>query len=351
MKTTTLFSLLLILSLASCRKAEQNDEEASANLHTEVLADLSSKVIVATYEHMHVHALQLHGALTELQTNTSDTQLNIARHEWSEVRGAWEKSEGFLFGPVSVDNIDPRIDTWPIDFARIDSVLNSGEAFTPEYIFGLEESLKGFHPLEYLLWGADGTKTANQLTAREMEFCTALANDIVLLSAQLNASWDEHYHTSFANAGNGSNVYHSRRAAYEEVIAAMSGICDEVANGKIYEPLVLQDPSLEESPFAQNSLTDFYNNILSVRNIYYGMYQADGKGLEDLIRSQNLSMDAEIKVRIQSALNALNNVTVPFGEAITSQQTQLYQAIESINSLGSYLDETVLPFVQTVVVD
>lgn len=342
---------LILISLCSCRKANQDEVATSTALHSEVLSDLSSKVIVSTYETMHTHAISLRNEINLFTSTPTATQLATIRNEWRAVRSAWEMSEGFLFGPVSIDNIDPRIDTWPIDFARIDSVIAAGQEFTPEYIFGLEESLKGFHPLEYLIWGSDGNKTSDQFTESELRFASALANDIVLLSEQLNAAWDEYYHSAFTTAGNGSSVYPTRRAAYEEVLAAMSGICDEVANGKIQEPLLMQDPALEESPFAKNSMTDFYNNVLSVRNIYYGMYSTDGKGLEDLIRSQNLAMDAEIKTRIQAALNSLNNVTVPFGEAITSQQTQLNQAIAAINDLGSYLDETVLPFVQTVVAD
>jgi hypothetical protein len=66
---------------------------------------------------------------------------------------------------------------------------------------------------------------------------------------------------------------------------AMIDICNEVANGKIAEPYIQQNSSLEESPFASNSIIDFTNNIKSVQNMYLGKYTNDGKGLEDLIKA------------------------------------------------------------------
>jgi hypothetical protein len=50
-----------------------------------------------------------------------------------------------------------------------------------------------------------------------------------------------------------------KRAVFEEIVNGMIGICDEVANGKMLDPFVAADPSLEESPYSQNSLTDFKN--------------------------------------------------------------------------------------------
>jgi predicted lipoprotein len=121
-----------------------------------------------------------------------------------------------------------------------------------------------------------------------------------------------------------------------------------VANGKIAEPYINQNPALEESPFASNSIIDFTNNIKSVQNMYLGKYSSDGKGLEDLIKANNLTMDGVIKTRIANSISALGNVTVPFGQAISTQQTQVQNCIQSINDLKDYLETTVKPYVQTL---
>jgi uncharacterized iron-regulated protein len=125
------------------------------------------------------------------------------------------------------------------------------------------------------------------------------------------------------------------------------GICDEVANGKIAEPFNTQDASLEESPFAKNSLSDFKNNIKSVQNIYLGKYNLDNKGIEDLIKAKNLSMDVNVKAKINAALQSLDNISVPFGDAIITQRAQVQKSMDAINDLKKYLEGTVKPFVQT----
>ena len=161
-----------------------------------------------------------------------------------------------------------------------------------------------------------------------------------------DASVSGNYGNIFINAGNGSAIYETQRAAFEELVNAMTGICDEVANGKMDEVYLAKDPSLEESPFSKNSITDFTHNIRGVENVYLSRYSADGKGLEDLVKKYNLSLDNEIKTNISSAIGALNTVTVPFGEAIISQPLQVQNAIDAINALKTTLEEKLLPFVQ-----
>lgn len=255
-----------------------------------------------------------------------------------------------LFGPVSTDNIDPRIDTWPVNFVDLEAQLASGNAFTAEYINNLEDALKGFHPIEYLIFGQDGNKTAAQMTAREREYLLALCVNLEELTAHLAYSWDaaheNNYGTILSTAGSGNSTYPTQRAAFEEMVNAMSAICDEVANGKMHEPLIAQDPMLEESPFAKNSITDFTNNIRGVENVYLGRYSENGTGLEDFVRQYDLQTDAAIKQRIAAAVAALGTITVPFGQALTEQPVQVQQAIDAINALAATVDSELLPLVQ-----
>jgi len=198
----------------------------------------------------------------------------------------------------------------------------------------------------------NGNKTASQFTAREIEYMAALALNLKILTASLANSWNPavngNFHSEFITAGNGSTVYSTQRAAFEEIVNAMAGICNEVANGKMTDPFIQQDAALEESPFSFNSITDFTNNIRSVENVYLGKYSSDGKGLEDLVRQNNLSLDGAIKTKINSSIAALQNITVPFGQAIISQPTQVQNAIDAINDLKDEIESNLFPFVQNV---
>ena len=51
---------------------------------------------------------------------TADIQ--AAGEAWKRARKSWELSEAFLFGPAANHNIDPHIDSWPLDKAAMDSM-------------------------------------------------------------------------------------------------------------------------------------------------------------------------------------------------------------------------------------
>jgi predicted lipoprotein len=215
------------------------------------------------------------------------------------------------------------------------------------YVNGLEESLKGFHPIEYLLWGEDGNKTAAQFTDRQKKFLLALAQNLNTLCSDVKASWTSGYAAKFATAGSSGNAdYPTAKSAYEALVDGMAGICDEVANGKIKDPFDAQDPTQEESPFAKNSITDFTNNIKGILAMYQGKFTSDGKGIEDLVRNYNLSLDNEIKTKHAAAVASLQAITMPFGEAIINQQTQVSNAMAKINELAETLETKLKPFVQ-----
>lgn len=343
-----------IAAVSGCKKdkdtEQQNPATASTDLDKDVLTSFSVNVSQATYVDLASKSSNLYTAVQTLDTATTDANLSNCKQLWRDARFSWEQSEAFLFGPAETDNVDPHIDTWPVDYVALDSVLSSSAVFSDTYINTLDDALRGFHPIEYLLFGSNGNKTASQLTAREKEYLTALASNLKNLTTQLSTSWSPaggNFSAQVTNAGNSGSVFATKRAAFEQMVNAMADICNEVANSKIEEPFVAQNPALEESPFSFNSMTDFTNNIKSVQNVYLGKYITDGKGLEDLVRANNLSLDATIKAKLNAAIASLNAVTVPFGQAITSQQVQLTNAQTAINDLKSVIENDLMTYVDT----
>lgn len=366
MKITRLFFVfLLLINLSACKKSKTTTPDTETSPATtittaskkDILTNIATNVINVSYADLNNKANSLYASLVAFNASSDASHLSAAQQSWKDVRSTYEQTEGFLFGPMSVNDIDPRVDTWPIDFARLDSLLSSASTptpFTASYVDGLEESLKGFHPIEYFLFGKDGNKTPEQFTARQKDLMIAMADNLKTLCAQVKTSWDpaapNNYTSIFINAGS-NTTYPTQRAAYEEIINAMSDICNEVANGKMKDPFDQKNPGLEESPFSKNSLNDFSNNIKSVQNIYLGKYTTNGKGLEDLIKAGNISMDGIIKTKIAAALTALSNVTIPFGQAISDtngQRTQVQNAMNAVNDLKEYLETDVKKYLQTI---
>lgn len=336
-----------LVAVTSCKKDNPQPTPAPADVtQQDVINGLSSNVNAATYTQLATNTSDLYTAVQSFTANPTAAGLTECRNLWKAARSTWEQSEGFLYGPVASENIDPRIDTWPVNFVDLNAQINGSETFTDSYIDGLEDALKGFHPIEFLLWGEDGNKTFDQFTARQKEYLVALSKNLKSLTAQLADQWKtstaDAFIGKFTSPGSTNEYYTTSKAVYQEIVNAMAGICDEVAGGKIGEPFLAQDPSLEESPYSKNSITDFTNNMKSVQNVYLGKFNADGNGLEDLVKKNNLSLDNTIKAKMTAAIAALNNITDPFGTAITSQPTQVQNAINAINELKTVLENDLM---------
>ncbi len=119
----------------------------------------------------------------------------------------------------------------------------------------------------------------------------------------------------------------------------------------MFEPFAGLDPSLEESPFSKNSLTDFKNNISGVKNVYYGDFILDGTGFNDFLIKNNASLHSAISNQINNAIISFDGISVPFGEAIISQRTQVQHVMDQINILKTTLETQALPFIQQSVTE
>ncbi len=201
------------------------------------------------------------------------------------MRGIWEQCEGFLLGPVEDNDYDPNTDTWPTDYTQMDSLLASTNPLQIADVEALPQTLRGYHPIEYLIFGIGSAKKASEITARQKQYLTSLAGDILNNNVQeLYQSWagaPTNYANQIITAGNGSTVYSTRQNLFLAVIGAMSDICNEVGAEKMFDPYAAKDSFLTESPYSGNTLIDFKSNIIGVRNVYMGLN--GNTGIKDLV--------------------------------------------------------------------
>jgi len=354
---TGIFSLSL-LALASTAIISCSDNEETTNVDTnaqlfsEVLTDLTTDVITSTYNELNTKAMALETAVNTLEASPNATNLAAVKAAWSATRAPWEQSEGFLYGPVDSGGIDPSMDTWPVNVSAMNAILNSNTAITPALIAENPEA-RGFHLIEFLVWGEDGNKTADELTARELEYLQAAAADLQNNTQILYDGWKVsggNFGANFINAGNGSNLYPSQKAALQEIIEGLITIADEVGNGKIEGPLNSEggtpDASLEESRFSNNSKTDFANNIRSIQNIYMGDFNGtSASGLTDIISGSNPTLDAQVKEKITAAISAIENIPGTFSDAIHNNRAAVGNAQAKVAELHTLLQGTVKAYV------
>lgn len=345
--------MLLAAGMFSCRKPSSHD--TSAVTSQQVVTDFVNKVALPQYANLQARAETLNTAVNTLNTTTNAANLDAARAAWRDVRSAWEQCEGFLIGPVEDDNYDPNMDTWPMDYQQLDSFTLNSSSFSAATLQGVSQALRGFHPLEHILWGVSGNVTADSFTTKNKAYMVGLAQDILNTCTSLNNSWASsggNFQSVVLTAGAGSARFTSRKEAILAIIAGMADICDEVGAGKIYEPFNEYDSTKTESPFSHNSMTDFVNNIKGAQNVYLcsvnGQY---GAGVSSLIATRNIALDTKIKDKFAAAINALNNVSATFESAIFTQRVQLQNAMNAIDDLKTTLDTDAKAYVQTYVTD
>jgi putative iron-regulated protein len=318
--------LFPVLVLAACGGGGGGDDDPGGFTDQQVVVDFADQVVIPTYELLADRTAALDSAIVTLSATTTEPNLIAARDAWVAMRLPWEQSESFLFGPVSAQGWDPAMDSWPLNRTDLEAVLASGDTLDQQYIRNLPETQKGFHTIEFLLWGEDSMKTAAELTPRELEYLTGLTDELVVITTDLSTSWTTGvagapaYRTVFTTAGEaGNTAYPSLNAAAQEILVGMSGICDEVANGKIADPYDARDPNLVESQYSFNSLLDFADNMRGVLNAYTGdmpAAQTMGRGLAEYVTAIDPALDTRLRAEIAASITALGAIPSPFRDAI-----------------------------------
>ncbi len=343
-----LLAFVISFSFVACSDDDDNDDKDTD--YKEELSNITNNVITATYADLAGKAANLLTEVQNLQADRSATNLNNARGAWRDSRAPWEKSEGFLFGPVDTKGIDPAIDDWPVDVIDLDAVLASGDVLNEPFIDGLQTGLKGFHTIEYLLWDEDGSKEIGDFTDREFDYLIAAVENLKIETKVLPDSWKasgENYGGNLINAGESGSLFVSQKAALEQLLEGMVGICDEVGSGKIAGPLGNSSPVPvnEESRFSHNSKNDFANNIRSISNVYNGSYDIGNAGLANIIKTKNTELNDRVLTAITEAISAIEGIPGNFTDAIFNNRSDVENAKDKVLALKQILEQEVTPVI------
>lgn len=374
---------LLAISLSSCEKSSNNtvttDKEAALQ---QVVAPYVNNTVIATYSAMADAGLtlleQTQQILAKVEAQEDYSQLMAeAGTSWRLMRKHWEQSEAFLFGPASAHNIDPHIDSWPLDFNAMNGLLNDavrmerieeeGGAYVGDI---LGDGLKGFHAAEYLLFesvetegraiGTGKTHAAN-LTHAEAVYLLGIIEDLVQQSILLEYCWrgdvsaekmqvledgkvdvfDDNYGHQMMNAGKPGSIYVSYQEVAEEIIAGAVDIAGEVANLKLGNPYISNTPEQRdyiESPYSCTSTIDFADNIRSIQHAYCGAQEGDAS-ISDYVRKQDASLDKKVRQAIDAAIAAIDAIEDFENNAQGDEKVKA--AIDKVAELEEVLDKEV----------
>ncbi len=346
------------LSLAACSdsdepKSGEGTLTAKEQTLSDAVADYVDHTVLPTYSSMADAAVELMDLCRTMQTKhaagtltTSD--IEAAGKAWKQSRKSWELSEAFLFGPAANHNIDPHIDTWPLDKAAMDDLLKdirAGKTWSLSNNGGY--GLIGFHAVEYVLFELSADENTSLVhstdyTPEELEYLCAVAEDLCQQCVCLEACWagtdnisarkqeileeaeldyGEEYGWEMKNSGKAGSRFKTFQEAAEEILQGCIDIADEVGNTKIGRPHIgssEEDKNYIESPYSLNSIEDFADNIRSIENAYTGSLAGDAS-VSDYIKSVNADLDSRVRAAITAAIAAIELIPEPFAKNATGQ--------------------------------
>ena len=344
------------LAIAGCKKDSTNDRTDDTTLEQNVLTDFAGVLVNPNYQDIQAKALIMNNAIITFNANSTDDNLAAVRVAWKNTRAAWESCEGFLFGPVEDFDYDPTMDDWPLNKADLDALLASSNPLQVSDINQLGTTLKGFHAIEYIIFGVGSAQKAANITDRDKVYLASLGQSLYDTTTELRNSWDpsqaNNFTTQVVNAGKGSTRFTTRQSVFLALVGSMADICNEVGSEKMQTPLAAQDSTLDESSFSHNSVSDFRNNIAGILNAYKCQYGgASGHSLSELVASKNTALDNKIQSQINTAIASFNGITSTYEKAIYTQQNQIKTVQAALNALKETLENDLANFVQVNIKD
>lgn len=349
-----LIFLALVLSiLASCQSEYDQIEIQPYPVNpaqVQVVQGLASIEVAITSEWA-TATNGLQTAVTTLIQTPTEANLAAARQAWRKARDPWERNESFSFGPVSTAGLDAASDTWPIDLATLTQVISTTSVpLTRDYIVQLSPAAKGFHAIEWLLFGQTGAKTLAQFSPREWQLLALLAADLTTQATTLAQNWSVstvgNFYNQYVTAGQGSATYGKPTDALGEVLNSIVNIMTELPDSKMEKPLSTQSSLYAESRFADYSLTDYRNNIAGVYATYVGQYGSvtASKSLSDLVAAVRPATDEKVRTQCRLCLALLDLIApTTFNQAITGKTSQLRELQTELRKLNLLLNSEVKP--------
>jgi hypothetical protein len=319
----------------------------------QVLRNLVDNVIVPTYTKLADDVEDLEKTLKGLTVSTiTQAQINKACEDFKDARLNWERSEAFLMGAASDFDIDPTIDSWPLNRSLLLSYFNNG--MSEEMLD--DATILGFHAMEFILFrdgqprkvaefqGTDTYKGFEKITGeQELAYAQTICTLLKQRCFQLQVAWEGEknasrvavvkaaglpytteaglsYGENLTGAGiNSKSTFKSLKSAIAQVLSDDEGSCVKIANevgtSKIANPFSAGDVSYVESPYSYNSIADFRDNIRSIRNVWLGSTDKKANKYSFHTFFASVKQDAvntKVEGAYVSAIEGISNMPSPF---------------------------------------
>lgn len=315
-------------------------------------------IALAGYSDSLTTAKSLQKTLESLVKTPSNETLENARTAWKAARVPYMQTEVLRFGNAIVDDWEGKVNAWPLDEGLIDYVANSygndsednpfytanviaqdsivlsGNTISTAVITkellsetlhevdGVEANVAtGYHAIEFLLWGQDlngtnagaGSRPASDFDVKNCKAtnCAKRAQYLLVAGALLldDLAWmvEQWKDDGAARAALLDNPINAINTIFTGMGSLSYG---ELAGERIKLGVLLHDPEEEHDCFSDNTHNSHFYDVQGIANVYLGTYKAvdgtvlSGPSLSSLIKSQDVSVDAELARTLNASLSA-----------------------------------------------
>ena len=343
-------ALVAELEAANAVIAQSKLTEQQESYLRKVLETLVSNVIVPTYTNLADDVEDLEKTLNGLTVNSiSQAQINKACEDFKSARENWERSEAFLMGAASDFDVDPTIDSWPLNRSLLLTYFQSG--MSEEMLE--DATILGFHALEFILFrngqprkvaelqGNDTYTNFERISgAQELAYAQTICTLLKERCFQLQVAWEGatdknssrlavvrsaglDYQTeaglsygdnlTLAGISGSKSSFPTLKSAIAQVLSDDEGSCvgiaNEVGTAKIANPFAAADIAYVESPYSYNSITDFRDNIRSIRNVWLGSTDKKANQYSFHTFFASVGKDKDSKELEQTYIDAIESIS------------------------------------------
>jgi len=352
--TTKYLTLCLLLALG-CESSGSSSpwDDPAVRAQASAASEQYAQVVAASYADTVTAAEALQAEIEAFVAAPSAAGLSAAREAWLAARELYGVTEVFRFygGPIDAepDNLEGRINSWPLDEVYIDYVEGKPEggiindlARYPELdrallvelngAGGEDDISTGWHAIEFLLWGqdlrADGPGdrpftdylTGPDATAtnqdRRAEYLHLVTDLLVDDLRALTDAWAEGapYRQEFVAA--------DPKDALTRVLLGMGSLSGaELSGERIGVAYNTREQEDEHSCFSDNTHRDIYTNALGIEDAYLGRHATlSGASLSDVVAAVDPALDETLRTQLRASVDAMAAIPPPFDQAIQAPE-------------------------------
>ncbi|MEO6598610.1 MAG: imelysin family protein [Polyangiaceae bacterium] len=386
----TVGNFLLCVVVAGGLAACSSDESAAGSgVSRAQVVETYAANLAAGYADSVADELAFQADVGAFLADPSEDNLGAVRSSWLSSRAHYMLTEGARFygGPIDGEidgapNYEGRLNSWPLDEAFIDytaqddtaGIVNKPELLEDITAEGLDELnatmgdkdiSSGYHAVEFLLWGqalapvGPGERPASDYSLdgpranveRRATYLKVAVEGIVANLSAVRDAWEPgaSYRSSFEKGSN------------ESLTNMLTGLAKfskgELGSQRIGAAYTSKDRRDQHDCFSSETLVDYERDARGIQAMYLGVYgDNDGAGLDDLVKAADPALDADLKMKLQTTIDAIVAIPKPFEDAIAGDDESvgrqaIQKALDALNAQGDTFSLAARAIGLTITVD